>query len=135
MPTENPRIQVTLDPEFRDVIRRIGVSQGLSQSGVISWVLSAQRQALTQLAEVLDLEREVSGKISTPLQVELIRMETDATAAAAQAQEQLDLAKALLEEERDRQAVVAKGSPDPLRDEPRPVLSLASRLSRVVSKP
>lgn len=136
MPATSPRIQVTVDDELADAIRRIGLATGRSQSGVIGWVLAAQREALLQLAGVLDLARQVEGQVGSALQVELTRMEADTLAAAAQAREQLDMARVLLEEERDRRDALAEGRPDPLRHEPsRPILRLASASHAAGGKP
>ncbi len=136
MPATSPRIQVTVDDELADAIRRIGLATGRSQSGVIGWVLASQREALLQLAGVLDLARQVSGPLNTALQVELTQMESDVTAAAAQAREQLDMARVLLEEERQRQEALSEGRPDPLLHEPkRPVLRLAAAPQSTVGKP
>lgn len=135
MPATSPRIQVTVDDELADAIRRIGLATGRSQSGVIGWVLAAQRDALLQLADLVDLARQVEGQLGSALQVELTRMEADTNAAAAQAREQLDMARVLLEEERERREALAQGRPDPLRHEPaRPILRLAAASPATVGK-
>jgi len=132
---KNPRIFVTVDEDLADAIRRIGLGTGQSQSGVIGWVLASQREVLLQLAEVLDLARQVAGPLATPLQIELTKMETDVKEAAAQAQDQLDAARALLEEERDRQELLARGRPDPFRNEPREPIRIAATTKALGGKP
>lgn len=87
---KNPIIQVSVDHELRDVIRRIAKCTGTSASGFTASLLKAQRDVLIQLADTLEKARDLSMPLSRDLIVKMEIGEDEVQQLAHDAQAKLD---------------------------------------------
>lgn len=87
---KNPRIQVSVDPELHEIIRRISVGTGQSSSGFVSALLNEQREVLSQVAHAIDQARSLSRPLSGRLTVSLAKTDDNLTGALHDAQMAFD---------------------------------------------
>lgn len=124
MPTNKPRITITLEPEMHDTLRRLAKVQGRTISAVIREYLDAVEAPLERVASVLEALQRQKEKVEGEAKGVSERIAEDATQAERGATEmlehlmaQMDMFVQSIEEEggerRAEQSVSADASPRP----------------------
>jgi len=87
MPTPNPRIYVTVDPEVDAVLRRLSKATGTSRAGYVRNILRHSLPLFEKLAEAAELAAKKPSEGATALQDVVTEMQIE------NAQIQLNLQK------------------------------------------
>ena len=91
MPTNNPRIAVTLPPHRHDLLKRLAALQGLSMASVVSELLEECYPALERVVMVLEAAKNASEEVREGIRQSCDRALTEIEPYREEVMQQSDL--------------------------------------------
>lgn len=114
MPTNKPRVQVTLEPETHAVIERFAQLQGRTRGSVIAELLDAITPSLTRTISLLEAAIAAPESVKNGLRGVVEGIQDELVSVSGDATKQLDILMDQLDAEATRKAadphVVTRGS-------------------------
>ena len=90
MPTNKPRVAVTLSPEVHETIRRFAELQGKSRGRVIADLLESVNPALSRTVALLDAAQQAPQQVQQGITSTIEQLERELVGDQASALAQLD---------------------------------------------
>ena len=114
MPTNKPRVQVTLEPETHAVIARFAQLQGRTRGSVIAELLDSVAPSLTRTVALLEAAFEAPESVKKGLRGVIEDLQGELVSASGDAAKQLDFVLSQMEQDAQNSAsnphVVTRGS-------------------------
>ena len=104
MPTNKPRVQVTLEPETHAVIARFAQLQGRTRGSVIAELLDSVSPSLTRTVALLEAAFEAPESVKKGLRGVIEDLQGELVSASGDAAKQLDFVLSQMEQDAQNSA-------------------------------